>query len=148
VASTRYTWRADVDNLRRMAGYSGTPLEKKLGIKDGQVVFLDRAPDDFELAAPTTRRLPKQAAITLTFQTRAADLERRLPKLIEHTEQAGMVWVCWPKKAARALGYVTDLEDNLVREIGLAAGVVDVKVCAIDEVWSGLKFVRRLADRH
>jgi len=130
-----------------MAGYSGTPLEKKLGVKDGQVVFLDRAPDGFELEAPTTTRLPKQAAITLTFQTDPKDLEKRLPTLIEHTEQAGMIWICWPKKAARKLGYETDLDDNLVREIGLAAGVVDVKVCAIDEIWSGLKFVRRLADR-
>ena len=131
-----------------MAGYSGTPLEKKLGIKDGQVVFLDRAPKSFELAAPTTSRLPKQAAITLTFQTERRRLETRLPQLIEHTEQAGMIWVCWPKKAAVKAGLATtDLDDNLVRQIGLDAGVVDVKVSAIDEVWSGLKFVRRLADR-
>jgi len=131
-----------------MAGYSGTPLEKKLGIKDGQVVFLDKAPDGFELAAPTTTRLPRQTAITLTFQTNRRTLETRLPQLIDHTEQAGMIWVCWPKKAAVKAGLAsTDLDDNLVREIGLAAGVVDVKVCAIDEVWSGQKFVRRLADR-
>ena len=130
-----------------MAGYSGTPLEKKLGVKDGQVVFLDHPPDGFALAAPTTTRLPKEAAVTLTFQTEQRALEARLPTLIDHTEQAGTIWVCWPKKAARKLGYETDLDDNLVREIGLAAGVVDVKVCAIDEVWSGLKFVRRLADR-
>jgi hypothetical protein len=130
-----------------MAGYSGTPLEKKLGIKDGQVVFLDHPPDGFALQAPTTTRLPRQAAITLTFQTNLKALEKRLPTLIDHTEQAGMIWVCWPKKAARRLGYETDLDDSMVREIGLAAGVVDVKVCAIDEVWSGLKFVRRLADR-
>src|SRR3954469_17010656 len=130
-----------------MAGYSGTPLEKKLAVKDGEVVFLDKPPADFELAAPTTTRMPKLAAITLTFQTDQRALEARLPTLIDHTEQAGMIWVCWPKKAARKLGYETDLDDNLVREIGLAAGVVDVKVCAIDEVWSGLKFVRRLADR-
>src|SRR3954454_9419200 len=130
-----------------MAGYSGTPLEKKLGVKDGQVVFLDGAPDGFDLEAPTTTRLPKQAAITLTFHTDRQALERRIGVLIEHTEQAGMIWVCWPKKAARKLGYETDLDENVVREIGLAAGVVDVKVCAIDEVWSGLKFVRRLADR-
>jgi hypothetical protein len=130
-----------------MAGYSATPLEKKLGVKDGQTVFLDRAPAGFELAAPTTTRLPKQAAITLTFHTDARSLERRMPELIARTEQAGMIWVCWPKKAARRLGYETDLQESLVREIGLAAGVVDVKVCAIDEVWSGLKFVRRLADR-
>ena len=131
-----------------MAGYSGTPLEKKLGIKDGQVVFLDRPPDGFELAAPITTRLPKLAAITLTFHTDRKELERRVPQLIDHTEQAGMIWVCWPKKAAVKAGLIeTDLDENLVREIGLAAGVVDVKVCAIDEVWSGLKFVRRLADR-
>jgi hypothetical protein len=130
-----------------MAGYSGTPLERKLGVKDGQTVFLDHPPDGFTLEAPVTTRLPKQTAITLTFQTDARSLEARMPTLIERTEQAGMVWVCWPKKAARKLGYETDLDENLVREIGLAAGVVDVKVCAIDEVWSGLKFVRRLADR-
>ena len=132
-----------------MAGYSGTPLEKKLGIKDGQVVFLDRAPDGFDLAAPTTTRMPKEAAITLTFHTDVQALTRRLPTLIEHTEQAGMIWVCWPKKSAvKALDLQTNLDENLVRDIGLAAGVVDVKVCAIDEVWSGLKFVRRLADRN
>ncbi|MGY2873812.1 hypothetical protein ACVW00_001002 [Marmoricola sp. URHA0025 HA25] len=131
-----------------MAGYSGTPLEKKLGVKDGQVVFLDHPPDGFALDAPTTTRLPKQVAVTLTFQTSAKSLEARMKTLIDHTEQAGMIWVCWPKKAAaKALGIQTDLDDNAVREIGLAAGVVDVKVCAIDEVWSGLKFVRRLADR-
>jgi hypothetical protein len=131
-----------------MAGYSGTPLEQKLGVKDGQVVFLDRAPEGFTLEAATTTRLPRRTAITLTFQTGRSALERRLPQLIERTEQAGMIWVCWPKKAAVKAGLIdTDLDDNLVRELGLAAGVVDVKVCAIDEVWSGLKFVRRLADR-
>ena len=131
-----------------MAGYSGTPLEKKLGIKDDHIVFLDHPPAGFELAAPTTTRLPKQAAITLTFHTSERALERRLPTLIEHTEQAGMIWVCWPKKAAVKAGLVaSDLDENVVRDLGLAAGVVDVKVCAVDEVWSGLKFVRRLADR-
>ncbi len=130
-----------------MAGYSGTPLEKKLGIKDGQTVYLDRAPDGFELKALTTARLPKLAGISLTFHTHAKTLEARLPALIEHTEQAGMIWVCWPKKAAQKLGYESDLDDNVVRGIGLDAGVVDVKICAIDEVWSGMKFVRRLKDR-
>lgn len=131
-----------------MAGYSGTPLERKLGVKDGQVVFLDQPPAGFALEAPTTTRLPRQSAITLTFHTDPRSLERRLPTLIEHTEQAGMIWVCWPKKAAVKAGLIdSDLDEGQVREIGLAAGVVDVKVCAIDEVWSGLKFVRRLADR-
>jgi hypothetical protein len=127
-----------------VAGYSGAPLERKLGVKPEHVVLLDGAPDTFDLDAPTTRRLPRRLDISLTFHTRAAALEKRLPQLFERTEQAGMVWVCWPKKAARV---ATDLDENVVREIGLAAGVVDVKVCAIDETWSGLKFVRRLADR-
>ncbi|MBO9523996.1 MAG: DUF3052 domain-containing protein [Nocardioidaceae bacterium] len=130
-----------------MAGYSGTPLEKKLGVKEGQTVFLDKAPGGFALDAATTTRLPKVAAITLTFHTSLDSLAKRMPTLIEHTEQAGMIWVCWPKKAARKLGWETDLDENVVRQIGLDAGVVDVKVCAVDEVWSGLKFVRRLADR-
>ena len=127
-----------------VAGYSGTPLERKLGVKPEHVVLLDNAPDGFDLDAPTTRRLPKRLDISLTFHTRAAKLEKRLPQLFERTEQAGMVWVCWPKKASKV---PTDLDDNAVREIGLAAGYVDVKVCAIDETWSGLKFVRRLAAR-
>jgi len=130
-----------------MAGYSGTPLEKKLGVKDGQVVFLDHPPNGFELEALTTTRLPNQATITLTFHTDRRAFEDRIGTLIDHTTQSGLIWVCWPKKAARKLGYETDLDENIVRQIGLAAGVVDVKVCAIDEVWSGLKFVRRLADR-
>ncbi len=127
-----------------MAGYSGTPLERKLGVKPDHVVFLDGAPDGLDLEAPTTRRLPKRLDLTLTFHTRRAALEKRLPALMERTEQDGMIWICWPKKAAKV---PTDLDDNTVREIGLATGWVDVKVCAIDETWSGLKFVRRLADR-
>jgi hypothetical protein len=127
-----------------VAGYSGTPLERKLGVKPGHVVLLDGAPDTFDLEAATTRRLPRRLDISLTFHTHAVTLTKRLPHLFERTEQAGMVWVCWPKQAAKV---PTDLDGNIVREIGLAAGFVDVKVCAIDETWSGLKFVRRLADR-
>jgi hypothetical protein len=138
-----------VDNLVRcqtavMAGYSGTPLERKLGVRPDQVVYLDAAPATFDLDAATTRRLPRSLDLTLTFHTRAATLTRRLPQLIERTTTAGMIWVCWPKKDS---GLETDLDGNVVREIGLAAGFVDVKVCAVDEVWSGLKFVRRLQDR-
>ena len=88
--------------------------------------------------------MPRELEISLTFHTSASRLARRLPQLIERTSQAGMIWVCWPKKAARV---ATDVDESVVRETGLAAGVVDVKICAIDEVWSGLKFVRRLADR-
>ena len=127
-----------------MAGYPGTPLERKLGVKPDHVVFLDGAPDGLDVEAPTTRRLPTRLDLTLTFHTRRAALEKRLPALMERTEQDGMIWICWPKRTAKV---PTDLDDNTVREIGLATGWVDVKVCAIDETWSGLKFVRRLADR-
>ncbi len=131
-----------------MTGYSGTLLEQKLGVGDGDVVFLDGPPADFELAAETTYELPEHLDAALTFHTRRDVLERRLPQLLERMEPAGMVWVCWPEKAAAKRHQIdTDLDDNAVRETGLAAGVVDVKVCAIDDIWSGLKFVRRLSDR-
>lgn len=135
-----------------MAGYSGTPLVRKLGIKDEHLVLLDRAPDGFEVgatAARVVRRLPASGLdVSLTFHTRLADLETRLPALFERTVAAGAVWTCWPKKAAqRQQGIVSDLDDGVVRELGLRLGWVDVKVAAIDDTWSGLKFVRRLADR-
>jgi hypothetical protein len=135
-----------------VAGYSGTPLARKIGIKDGQVVFLDAAPDDLDLgdlgAATVVRRLPRAADITLTFHTSYDGLVKRLPTLFERTTTAGMVWVCWPKKSAqKQLGITSDLDENKVRDLGLELGFVDVKVAAVDEVWSGLKFVRRLADR-
>ncbi len=135
-----------------MAGYSGTPLATKIGIKPGLALFLDDAPDDLDLgdlaAVHVVRRLPRRVDITLTFHTTMASLERRLPQLFERTETAGMVWVCWPKKSAqKALGLASDLDENKVRDLGLELGFVDVKVAAVDDTWSGLKFVRRLADR-
>jgi hypothetical protein len=126
-----------------MAGYSGTALPKKIGIKEGYVVFLDGAPDNLDLAGTHTR-LPKEFDVALTFHTTTATLTRRLPRLVERMATAGMIWVCWPKQASTV---PTDLDGNVVRELGLSLGVVDVKVAAIDEVWSGLKFVRRLKDR-
>ena len=88
------------------------------------------------------------ADVTLTFHTSYDTLAKRLPTLFERTSTAGMVWVCWPKKAAqKALGIVSDVDENTVRELGLELGFVDVKIAAIDDTWSGLKFVRRLADR-
>ena len=128
-----------------MAGYSGTPLERKLGVKPEHVVFLDGAPDGFDLDAPTTRRLPRSLDLSLTFHTRRSTLTKRAADSSSSAPaRPGMVWVCWPKAAAKV---DTDLDGNVVRQIGLDAGFVDVKVCAIDETWSGLKFVRRLADR-
>ncbi|GAA4698787.1 DUF3052 domain-containing protein [Nocardioides conyzicola] len=135
-----------------MAGYSGTALLRKLGVKDDHRVLLDRAPDGFELeetGARVVRRLPASGLdVTLTFHTRLAELEARLPVLFDRTVTAGMVWVCWPKQAAqRRLGIASDLGEGAVRDLGLRLGWVDVKVAAIDETWSGLKFVRRLRDR-
>lgn len=130
------------------AGYSGTPLPRKLGIKPDHVLFLDGQPADCDLgdlpAATVVRRLPRQADVTLTWHRSRAGLEKRLPVLFERTSTAGMVWVCWPKKAS---GVPSDLDDNVVRGIGLDLGFVDVKVAAIDATWSGQKFVRRLRDR-
>ena len=134
-----------------MAGYSGTPLERKLGLAPGRVLLLDRAPAD--LALDTTglhvvRRLPASVDVTLTFHTTRASLAARLPALLERTSRDGMVWVCWPKQAARrAQGIPGDLDENGVRELGLALGFVDVKIAAVDDTWSALKLVRRLADR-
>jgi hypothetical protein len=134
-----------------VAGYSGTPLVRKLGIRESHTVFLDGAPDGFDLEvedAHVVRRLPVRADVTLTFHTTLAGLTARLPVLFERTSTAGMVWACWPKKAAqKAFGIASDLDENLVRELGLRLGFVDVKVAAVDDTWSALKFVRRLADR-
>jgi hypothetical protein len=136
----------------RGAGYSGTPLPKKLGVKDGHVVLLDRLPAGLDLGLPpeaiVVRRVRAGLDLTVTFHTGLATLEQRLPVLFEHTVTAGTVWVSWPKQsAARRLGIATDLTENVVRDLGLQIGWVDVKVAAIDDTWSGLKFVRRLADR-
>jgi hypothetical protein len=136
----------------RGSGYSGTPLPKKLGVKDGHVVLLDRLPAGLDLGLPPTttvvRRLRAGLDVTVSFHTRLATLVDRLPALFEHTVPNGMVWVAWPKQsAAKRLGIATDLTDDVVRAAGLELGWVDVKVCAIDETWSGEKFVRRLADR-
>ena len=144
--------RRFVTTIRRMAGYSGTPLVQKLGIKPGHTLFLDGAPADLDLGdldgVTVVRRLPRRADITLTFHTTLATLERRLGAVFDRTETAGMVWVCWPKKSAqKALGITSDLDENLVRALGLELGFVDVKVAAVDGTWSGLKFVRRLKDR-
>ncbi len=134
------------------AGYSGTPLPKKLGVKDGDVVLLDRLPAGLDLGLPPSvtvvRRLRAGLDLTVTFHTHLATLEDRLPALFEHTVTAGMVWACWPKQAAvRKLAIDSDLNDNVVRGAGLELGWVDVKVAAIDEMWSGQKFVRRRKDR-
>lgn len=125
------------------AGYSGTPLVAKLGITPGLRVYVDGDAPELGIGKFTTR-LPKEADIILTFCPDRARLDKRIDTLIERTVTNGAIWVCWPKQAS---GMQTDLNENVVRDIVLAAGVVDVKVAAIDETWSGLKLVRRLKNR-
>lgn len=134
-----------------MAGYSGTPLPMKLGIKPGARLGLLRAPEDFDVTlgelpegvvTRTTARGPFD--VVLYFTTIRADLDRRFESLVRTLEPAGGLWIAWPKKAS---GVSTDLNENLIRDIGLAAGLVDNKVCAIDDTWSGLRFVIRVKDR-
>lgn len=134
-----------------MAGYSGTPLAKKLGIKSGARVALLHAPDDFEhVLAPlpddviVRRSARGPVDVILLFVTRHAELARRFPRLMTALVNDGGLWVAWPKRASRV---VTDLHFDPVQRIGLDAGLVDNKVCAIDDTWSGLRFVRRVADR-
>jgi hypothetical protein len=133
------------------AGYSGTPLVRKLGIKPEARLGLIGAPDGFagvlgELPPGVTvrRRVQGVFDVIVVFGTRRADLERRLPALRAALDQGGGLWVAWPKRSS---GVATDLGDGPVRELGLAAGLVDNKVCAIDATWSGLRFVYRLTDR-
>lgn len=134
-----------------MAGYSGTPLLQKIGIKAGHRLVLRNHPPGFvkdlgelpEGAAATNRAVGK-ADVVVCFVEKRAALEKDFPVLAGKLEANGMLWIAWPKKAS---GKETDLNENLVRETGLGFGLVDVKVCAIDETWSGLKFVIRLKDR-
>jgi hypothetical protein len=128
------------------AGYSGTPLPRKLGVKPGSRVLLDGAPAGFALDGVDAHLRPGAAPydIVLLFAADRARLTRRWAPLVDRLETAGRLWVCWPKRSS---GQQTDLSENDVRDYGLANGLVDVKVCAVDETWSGLAFVRRLKDR-
>jgi hypothetical protein len=118
----------------------------KLGLKPGQRVWLDAAPESWALEDPPPIELADEgpADVIVAFVRSRAELSARLPDLIPRIFPAGALWIAWPRRAA---GHVSDLGDAAVREAGLAAGVVDVKVAAIDDDWSALKFVWRLADR-
>jgi hypothetical protein len=127
------------------AGYSDTPLRRKLGIKPGARVVALGAPDGFDaaLAHPAiAHRLAGRFDVIVCFVTSRQALERRLPALLRAREERGTIWIAWPKRAS---GVATDLADTLVREAVLETGLVDNKVCAIDEEWSGLRFVARRA---
>jgi len=134
-----------------MPGYSGTPLPKKLGIKEGFRVSFVGAPSDvlaeLKTALAGCESTPGAKAaldFAMVFTKSKAELVKEFKRVCKLLAPAGMLWVSWPKKSS---GVATDLDENIVREIGLADGLVDVKVCAVTEVWSGLKFVRRLKDR-
>jgi hypothetical protein len=134
-----------------MAGYSGTPLVKKIGIKENHRVLLIAAPDGF---SKTLGKLPAGAKVlknaeapvhvVVGFARSRSDVSANFAETVSQLDQAGMIWISWPKKAS---GVATELDGNIVREIGLAMGLVDIKVCAIDDVWSGLKFVIRKENR-
>jgi hypothetical protein len=134
-----------------MAGYSGMPLVKKIGIKENHRVLLIEAPAGF---GKTLGKLPEGAKVlkaaeppvhvVLGFAKSRSDVSARFTATVAQLDQAGMIWIGWPKKAS---GVATELNENIVREIGLAKGLVDIKVCAIDDIWSGLKFVIRKENR-
>jgi hypothetical protein len=136
------------------AGYSGTPLARKLGIVEGSSVVLLGAPDGVDkLLAPlpegvrVSRRLPRKdgrADVAVVFVTSAADLQHRFGAVAAALTPAGGLWVAWPKRSS---GVATDLSENVIREIGISRRFVDNKVCAVTDVWSGLRFVLRLKDR-
>ena len=133
------------------AGYSGIPLAKKLGIEPGHRVGLIGAPEGFEATLeglPDGVRLSRRAAgrfdVIVFFTKRAAELEHRFGQLAAKLDKAGGLWVAWPKKAS---GVATDVVEGKVRRTGLDGGLVDNKICAVDETWSGLRFVYRLEDR-
>lgn len=130
-----------------MAGYSGTPLAKKLGIKPGTVVALLGAPKGFERTlAPLpagvrfTTRAAGAPALVVWFATSRPQIDRRVADIARLVTEGVGLWVAWPKQSS---GVRTDLREDAVRAAGLAQGLVDYKVCAIDDTWSGLKFARR-----
>jgi hypothetical protein len=133
-----------------MPGYSGTPLPKKLGIKNGFRLHLANAPAEVRaelreaLAGCTVAKPGDSLDFVMLFTKSRAELTKEFSRIAKLLSPAGMLWVSWPKKSS---GVATDLDENIVRGIGLDAGLVDVKVCAVTEVWSGLKFVRRVKDR-
>ena len=133
---------------RDQHGYSGTPLAKKLGIKEGSTLALLGAPPGFDdvlaetLPAGVTvkTRATGTAETVMSFHTARADLAKRLPTLSKVMDVDGGIWIAWPKKAS---GVATDITEDTVREVALPTGLVDVKVCAVDETWSGLRLCWR-----
>jgi len=135
----------------KTSGYSGTPLEKKLGIKANFKIKLVNQPDYyFQLFSAMPPGIENVKDNTTKkdfihyFAKKAEDLSRDITSLKNELKQNGMIWISWQKKSS---GMATDLSDSIVRDIGLKNGLVDVKTCAVDDIWSGLKFVIPVKDR-
>lgn len=151
-ARNRLRWcGSPLATSKPMPGYSGTPLPKKLGIKSGFRVRLLDIPAD--VRAELEQSLAHceivadgktESDLAMLFTKSKAELSAKFRPIAKQLAAAGMLWIGWPKKSS---GVATDLNEGVIREVGLASGLVDVKVCAITDVWSGLKFVRRLKDR-
>ncbi len=139
--------RRTTSRAKPAAGYSGVSLARKLGIRAGARLGLVGAPEGFEETlgdlpegTTVTARPRSGADVVVAFFTRRGDLERRLPALRKAIEPAGGLWIAWPKRGS---GVPTDMTENGIREVALPTGLVDNKVCAIDETWSGLRLVVR-----
>jgi hypothetical protein len=134
-----------------MVGYSGTPLPQKLGLKPGFRVGFCQLPKDVKTALDeilstcmVVEKARERLDFAMIFLTSQQEMQKQFPRFARRLAPAGMLWVCWPKKTS---GVASDLKESDVMRIGLAAGLVDIKVCAVSEVWSGLKFVIRVKDR-
>jgi hypothetical protein len=134
-----------------MAGYSGTPLVKKLGIKPGFALHVIQSPTDyFNWLHPLPEgvdiktKLSGELDFIHLFVRDQKSFQQGFTKSRKHLKRDGMLWISWPKKSSKV---ITDLDENIIRDFGLKEGLVDVKVCAVDETWSGLKFVIRVKDR-
>ena len=131
------------------AGYSGTPLSKKLGYKPGFRVKIVNQPENYwqlliDLPEDVHEEMEGPYDLIHFFTSQRSELEKELPRLKEEIDKKGMLWISWPKKSS---GVESDIDGNIVRATGLESGLVDAKVCAVDGTWSGLKFVYRLKDR-
>jgi len=134
-----------------MAGYSGTPLPQKLGIKPGLMVVTINAPANYRRllgqipdSVTFSNRVTANSMFVHLFTTKRSELERRLSILRDKISDNGAVWVSWPKKSSEIS---TDVTEDVIREIALPLGFVDIKVCAVDETWSGLKLMIRRENR-
>jgi hypothetical protein len=134
-----------------MAGYSGTPLVKKLGFKEGFSIYISNPPEGyFEWLHPMPANITLKEKLSGTFDlihlfvTDQKSFHKLFVQSKNYLKKDGMIWISWPKKSAKV---ITDLDENLIRDFGLKEGLVDVKVCAVSEIWSGLKFVIRVKDR-